>query len=138
MKRTLAILAVSLAFTLGAAAEAERGHLTYDAFVEQLREGSVSNVIFKANGMVVELAGGGTNSFVGQPQHRPFYADPLLVAHLEEAGIEPTFAQEGPASGWTVLLALTPLILWGLVPIATLVLVILIYRKLHGAPQAGS
>jgi ATP-dependent Zn protease len=131
MKGITYIIAAWLAFAVTAFASSQPKSMTYRDFLDHLRNGTVSNVAFQANGMLVTFAGEDwANDYVVLGKHRRFQADPLLREELNKAGIEPTVNRGENPSLWVVLAAMLPSLLWSVIPLATLAFMILIYRKL--------
>jgi len=131
MKGITYIIVAWLAFAVTAFASSQPKSMTYRDFLDHLRNGTVSNVAFHSNGMLVTFAGEGwTNDYVVLGKQRRFQADPLLREELNKAGIEPAVHRSENPSLWVVLSTVFPTLLWSVIPLATLAFMILIYRKL--------
>lgn len=137
MKVSLVVIVAGI-LLLGQSVEAigQPKSLSYTVFLEDLREGRVSEVTFIARGMLVTLEGvDWTEQFVVSERAPAFRHDPLLQAELARSGIEPRVSIDQPAASILALAMVAPFVMWGIIPLANLVIVVLIYRRLRKAKE---
>jgi ATP-dependent Zn protease len=140
-KQIIVIAAVILVVGLKQSAAVEFEKMAYDTFIEHLQAGKVANVDFiernSGNEIIAAFVSSGvTNKFSVNTSGLGTRSDPLLNAELQKAGIEPEVISERSNPPWSQLIVfLLPTFLWYAFPLATLILVIMIYRKVRDVPK---